>query len=308
MSYQVHRSQDLRPQGRWDRNTRPPVPKPPAGSCDCQFHIFSDPSLYPIRSFSAAEEPPDATFRDIRRVHGVLGIDRGVIVHSQRYGTDHRPLLDALRSLTAEERKNYRATCIINDSVSDAEMELLNSLGVRGARFNIGHRWAESIDRDAVRRSMARVREIGWHARLHVSGSDIVEWGDFLLSIRDMPMVIDHMGHLEYELGLSQPALLWITERLATDENWWLMLSNGNRDSVMEVGWDDAIPFAQAFITAAPDRTIWGTDWPHAGWRRTRMMNDAELLELMYRYVDHDAALLQKILVDNPARLHGFEN
>jgi 2-pyrone-4,6-dicarboxylate lactonase len=84
------------------------------------------------------------------------------------------------------------------------------------------------------------------------------------------------------------------------------MISNGNRLSPMASGWDDAIPIARAFIAAAPDRIIWGTDWPHVQWRKPRMMNDAEAVELLYRYVDHDAALLQKILVDNPARLHGF--
>ena len=87
-----------------------------------------------------------------------------------------------------------------------------------------------------------------------------------------------------------------------------MKLSNGNRDLVMETGWDDAIPFARAFIDAAPDRMIWGTDWPHTGWRKQRMMNDAEVVELLYRYVDHDPELLHKILVANPARLHGFED
>jgi predicted TIM-barrel fold metal-dependent hydrolase len=52
---------------------------------------------------------------------------------------------------------------------------------------------------------------------------------------------------------------------------------------------------------------IWATDWPHVNWRKRRMMNDAETLELLYRYVDDDKTLLQKILVDNPARLHGFD-
>ena len=86
---------------------------------------------------------------------------------------------------------------------------------------------------------------------------------------------------------------------------WWMMASNGNRDSTMESGWDDAVPFGRAFILAAPDRAIWGTDWPHPMWTK-RMMNDAEEVELLYRYVDYDAELIRKVLVDNPARLYGF--
>jgi predicted TIM-barrel fold metal-dependent hydrolase len=74
----------------------------------------------------------------------------------------------------------------------------------------------------------------------------------------------------------------------------------------MDSGWDDAVPFGRALIAAAPDRTVWGTDWPHPQWHK-RMMNDAETVELLYRYVDHDAGLIRKILVDNPARLYGFE-
>jgi predicted TIM-barrel fold metal-dependent hydrolase len=120
-------------------------------------------------------------------------------------------------------------------------------------------------------------------------------------------MVIDHMGHLDFAPGLGQPAMRWMLDRLS-EENWWVKLSNGNRDSVLESGWDDAVPFGRAFVAAAPDRLIWGSDWPHTGWRKVRMMNDAETVELLYRYADHDRELLRKILVANPARLHGFED
>ena len=84
-----------------------------------------------------------------------------------------------------------------------------------------------------------------------------------------------------------------------------MMVSNGNRDSAMEEGWDDAVPVARAYIEAAPDRVVWATDWPHPMWTK-RMMNDAEEVELLYRYVDDDETLIRKILVDNPAKLHKF--
>src|SRR5207244_11660660 len=123
--------------------------------------------------------------------------------------------------------------------------------------------------------------------------------------IKILAMVIDHMGHLDFSLGLQQPALRWIVDQLK-DGNWWVKLSNTNSDSAMETGWDDAIPFAKAMIAAAPDRMAWRTDWPQTGWRKKRMMNDAELVELLYRYVDHDAAMIKKILVDNPALLRAL--
>jgi predicted TIM-barrel fold metal-dependent hydrolase len=119
-------------------------------------------------------------------------------------------------------------------------------------------------------------------------------------------MVIDHMAHPHFSAGLDQPACRWIIDRLKNDENWWMMCSNGNRHSAFDSGFDDAVPFGKAFIAAAPERMVWGSDWPHVMWRKKRMMNDAEAVELFYRYVDNDRALIQKVLVDNPARLYGF--
>jgi 2-pyrone-4,6-dicarboxylate lactonase len=288
----------------WNRQTRAPVPLPPPKSCDCQFHIFGDPQKYPLR-YDTTFEPPRATFADMQNVLHILGIARGVIVHTMRFDIDHSLLIDTLASLSPAERANYRGIGIVRDALSDREMEKLDTVGVCGARFNLGKRYGQTHEAAAVRRSMDRVREIGWHARLHIGGSDIPDWGDFLASVKDLTMVVDHMGHLDFSLGVEQPAARWLRERLR-NENWWVKLSNGNSDSAMETGWDDAIPFARSFIEAAPDRMIWGTDWPHTGWKKARMLNDAEAVELLYRYVDNDAALLHKILVANPARLHHF--
>jgi predicted TIM-barrel fold metal-dependent hydrolase len=139
-----------------------------------------------------------------------------------------------------------------------------------------------------------------------MDGPDLLEYADVLEEIKSIPISIDHMGRVDFSLGLDQPAVRWILKMLRRD-NWWMMVSNGNRTSSFESGWDDAVPFGRAYLEAAPDRTIWATDWPHVRWRKKRMMNDAEEVELLYRYADNDAELLQKVLVDNPARLHGFD-
>ncbi len=68
------------------------------------------------------------------------------------------------------------------------------------------------------------------------------------------------MAHLHFAAGLDQPACRWIIDKLRNDENWWMMCSNGNRDSKFESGYDDAVPFGKAFIAAAPDRMVWGTE------------------------------------------------
>ena len=285
----------------WLRETRLPVPAPPPLSCDCQFHIYADARLYPTRP-SPPYPPIDASFSDAVKMHRALGFSRGVIVHSAIYGTDHRLLLDTLEN--HPERANYRATANIDDSVSDREIARLSAAGVMAARVNFVRFLAMTPGAGAVERLFDRLREIGWHARLHVVGEDLVAHADFLRSVKDVTMVIEHLGHVDFARGLDQPACRFILEVLR-HENWWLMASNGNRDSRMESGWDDAVPYGSAFIAAAPERTIWGTDWPHPQWPK-RMMNDAEEVELLYRYVDHDQTLIRKILVDNPARLYRF--
>jgi predicted TIM-barrel fold metal-dependent hydrolase len=287
----------------WERETRMPVPAPPANSCDSQFHIYGDPARYPPKP-GALYEPPNATFEDMMGVLRRMGFARGVIVHPMPYDTDHRLLIDTLAAIP--DNKHIRAVAIIKDHVPDAELERLNSLGVRAARFNIGRYYNELHSKEALKRSMERCRELGWHARLHVAGPDIVEYADVLGSVKDLTYCVDHMGHVDFEAGLESPTCQWLLDRLR-HHGWWLMLSNGARLSRMRDDWDDAVPFGQAFVKAAPDRLIWGSDWPHVRWRKSRMPNEAELVELFYRYVDHDADLIQKILVDNPARLHGFD-
>jgi len=285
----------------WDRNPRPPVPLPPKLSCDCQVHVYEDQKRYPVR-WNIQHEIPDGPFSEAQRVLKVLGFERMVLVHPSVYDTDYSMLKDILRSLP--DRSNYRGVVVVKDSVSDAELTELAELGVCGIRFHISARY-EAYPKDAFLRTVARAKALGWHIRLHMDGPDLLEYADVLETLTDIPVVIDQMGRLNLESGLEQPAMTWILSMLRR-ENWWMMLSNGNRISAFDAGWDDAVPFGKAFIEAAPDRMIWATDWPHVRWRKKRMMNDAEEVELLYRYADHDRNLLQKILVDNPARLHGF--
>jgi 2-pyrone-4,6-dicarboxylate lactonase len=285
----------------WDRHPRPPVPPLPPQSCDCQVHVYGDPAKYPPK-LKIGHELPDAGFADAQRVLGVLGFARAVLVHPGPYDTDYRLLVDTLSSIA--DRSNYRGVVVLDETVPDKTLEQLAGLGVCGGRFHISARYG-FYPKDKFLRVVDRLRALHWHVRLHMDGRDLLDYADVLASIRHVPMVIDHMGRVDFALGLQQPAVRWILNML-TAENWWMMVSNGNRLSAMEAGWDDAIPFAKAYIQAAPDRVIWATDWPHVRWRKKRMMNDAEEVELLYRYVDNDAGLLRKILVDNPARLHGF--
>jgi predicted TIM-barrel fold metal-dependent hydrolase len=281
---------------------RAPVPLPPPKSCDCQAHIFGDPQKYPPRPGADYTPPAGATFEDLCGVEGTLGFERFVIVHAQIYGPDFRLVVDKLEAMA--DHSHIRVIGRIEDSVSDRELERLDALSFRGARFGVQR--GGPPDFGLIMRTADRVRPLGWHLRLHLGRDAVPRHAEALDAIRNIRVSIDHLGYVDPALGPEQPACRWIVDKLRRDENWWLMLSNGNRLSAMERGWDDAVPIAHAYIEAAPDRMIWGSDWPHVQWRKARMMNDAEEVELLYRYVDNDRALLQKILVDNPARLHGF--
>jgi 2-pyrone-4,6-dicarboxylate lactonase len=218
----VAQAQDQRPIQQWVRETRRPNRMPPPKSCDCQFHIYGDPQQYPPKP-GAYYQPPRASFQDMQGVLAVLGIERGVIVHPMPYDTDHRLLIDTLSGMTPAERGNFRATGIIKPGVSDALLQQLDGLGVVAARFNIGKRYEEANPRDAVMASIARAREIGWHARLHVGGDDIENDAAFLEGIKGITVSIDHMAHLHFEKGLDQPACRWLVHMLK-DEGWWMML------------------------------------------------------------------------------------
>ena len=288
---------------QWVRDVRAPVPLPPPNSCDCQAHIFGDRKKYPPRT-DPGYPHYDATFDDLLKVERTLGFDRFVIVHSTLYGTDSSLVIDSLATLT--DHSHIRFISRIDDATTDNEIERLDALGCRGVRFNFHANLPQPPSWDAITRTVDRIRGLGWHLRFHVGRDVVLEMSERFKAIKNVRIVIDHLGYTDITRGADQPSCRWIVNQLKSDENWWLMASNGNRLSPMESGWDDAIPVAQRFIAAAPDRIIWGTDWPHVQWRKQRMMNDAEEVELLYRYVDNDRALLQKILVDNPARLHGF--
>ena len=278
-------------------NVKPSV-QPPLGSCDCQFHIFGDPVRYPTRKGSAYSPPIDATIESALEMHRILGITRGVIVQSTVHGTDHRILYDALE----KAGRNYRGVAIVNDDVSDAELQKLNDSGVRGARFNFWKQLNIAPSPKEFRRSISRIRDMGWLAKIHAAGDEWLELEELLGEV-DIPIVVDHMGHLDLTKGLGQPVIKMFS-RFLRSANWWVMISNGDRYSSMNSGWDDVVPLMAKLTEIAPDRMIWATDWPHVQYTK-KMPTDTQLLELAFRVLS-ESAMRQKVLCDNPGHLFNF--
>jgi len=283
----------------FDPNPRRPGRMPPPQSCDSQFHVLGPTDKYPPRP-GAAYEMPSATWEAARKMHRALGIERGIIVQPTTYGADHQATLDGLAALGP----NYRAcaNAVVLSERDDAYIAKLHHAGVRGARFTRAG-LGLALSPEAFGKAVARVRELGWYVKIQPEPDGILEQAPLFEEL-ELPVLIDHMGRANPAAGARDPSRSKLVELLRRG-NFWVMLSLGEKISRAGPPWDDVIPLARALIDAAPDRVVWATDWPHPVSTR-QPPNEGDLIELLYRYAP-DEATLQKILVDNPARLFGFD-
>jgi 2-pyrone-4,6-dicarboxylate lactonase len=282
----------------------------PENTCDTHLHVFGDAKACPVNNPHALYQPPqDCTFAAVKALHDAMGVGRAVFVQPTIYGTDHRLLHDVLK---AASKTNYRGVAIVDGSVSDAELDRLNSVGVRGARFNFGGNFKLAPSLADFRRGLDRVRELGWFVKVFGFGDDFLVVETELRKI-DFPAIIDHMGGPDYRRGTAQPAVRLILD-LLKNGNWWIGLSNGDLRSHQGYPWDDAVEFGRLFYEAAPDRCMWGTDWPHvhrfirpheAGHSSYGLDHEMQRVALLERYLP-DRQARDRVLVDNPAKCFGF--
>lgn len=272
----------------------------PAGSCDCQIHVYGDRVLYPIRHSNPLYDAPDAPLAAAAAMHRQLGFARVVVVQATVYTTDHSLLIDTLAEFGPER---CRGIAIVDDSVGDKELDRLHSAGVRGARFNFQKRLGLVPSVATFRRSVARLAERGWFIKVFAGPTEMAEFAGEIDRC-PMPVVIDHMGQLNTGGRIDPNGLARVLDMLKRGDR-WIMLSNGHRTSVEGPPWNDAVPLGRAYYEAAPDRCIWGSDWPHVGTLGKPAPDDAELLRLLLRYLPDEQAV-ERVLVENPARLFGF--
>ena len=283
----------------FDPNPRRPSKLPPPKTVDSQFHVLGAIDKYPIRA-GAAYQMPTATWEAALRMHNALGIERGVIVQTTTYGADHAVVLDGLAAMGP----NYRgcANALVFAEADDAYLAKLNDAGVNGARFSFRQALGAVLSDRDFERAIARIRELGWYVKIQPEKDGILSAIDKIEKL-DVPVLIDHMGRPDPERGKDDPSLRKMLELLGRG-NFWVMLSLGEKTSKAGPPWDDVIPIARAYLEAAPDRCVWASDWPHPV-SVVQPPNDADLLELMYRYAP-EQELLEKVLVHNPAKLFGF--
>ena len=279
-----------------DPNTKTPKFRPPPLACDAHCHIFGPAAKFPFDK-DASYHPPDAPFEQLQVLHKKLGIERAVIVHASCHGPDMRATLDGI----ARSGGKYRGTAIIDEKYSDKDFQKMQDGGIRGVRFNFVQHLGGRPDMAFFHRTVARLKEMDWHLILHLDAQDLVELREMFMKI-PVPMVIDHMGRVVAAKGLEQEPFKVLLEFMK-NQNTWVKVCGAERVSSKGPPFDDAVPFAQALVAAAPDRILWGTDWPHPNVKI--MPNDGDLVDL-FPQMAPEPELQYKILVDNPARLYGF--
>jgi 2-pyrone-4,6-dicarboxylate lactonase len=280
-----------------DPNPTPPKIKLPPLSCDSHFHIFGPGKIFPYapeRTFT----PPDAPKEKLFALHRLLGFERGVFVQSSCHGTDHTAVLDALAA--AEGR--YRGVALLTPDTPQTEIARLDAAGFCGVRFHFLTHLGNALPYDAMRAVMRRVAPHRWHIALHVTGKDLLEHLDFIRSI-EAPVVIDHIARLDVSEGVDGKAFGALC-RLLDSGSVWVKLSGTDRVSKEAPPFRDAVALARSLAERAPERVVWGTDWPHPNIHRY-MPNDGQLVDMIAE-IAVDKRTRHRMLVDNPAELFGF--
>jgi len=270
----------------------------PKGSWDTHVHVYGPTKLFPFAP-ERTYTPDDASAETLQALHLKLGVERVVFVQATVHGFDNSAMLDAI---SRNPEKN-RGIALVPLDVSDIELNRLHSGGVRGVRFNFARHLGLAPNCDAVSRLADRLVPMGWHLQFYMDSSDLSLQRSFLESL-PVPFVIDHFGRVMVEQGQNSPDLETLLG-LVKNEHGWVKISGPERISAAlsngTVPYLDVVTTARRLLKAAPDRVLWGSDWPHPNVRE--IPDDGKLVDLLPHY-SGDASVIQRLLVDNPTRLY----
>jgi predicted TIM-barrel fold metal-dependent hydrolase len=259
------------------------------------MHVFGPAGRYPW-SPARGYTPADALLEDYAALQRRLGLERVVVVQPSVYGTDNRCTRDAVVRLGPRGR----GVAVLPAEVSQAELAQLHAAGFRGARLNLIS--PGGVPFDAVDTLAAKIAAHGWHLQFFM-GPDVLLAHAEKLAALPVDLVFDHFGPLDRSKGVDQPAMRTLLDLLAGGST-WAKISGAYRVDHGASPWPGAQPFAALLLKEAPDRLVWGTDWPHPG-PPGPMPDGGDLLDALWAWCQ-DEELYRKILVDNPARLYGF--
>ena len=269
--------------------TEPPKLKAPFNATDCHIHIY-DPRFSP-----RVEKPADATVADYRLLQKRIGVSRVVIVQPRNYATDNSATLDAIAQFGLDKA---RGVGVLRPTVTDAELKRLDAGGIRGIRFTTGDPHTAVVSPGMIEPLARRIARYGWHVQLNMPVEQIVGYASIL---RDLPtqIVLDHLGKVP---GVDHAAYRVIRE-LIDQRKAWVKVSGAYMYPSGPPGYAQASALARAYVAAAPERCVWGSDWPHPG--PAIKPDDAELFDLLSTWAPENATR-HRILVTNPEALYGF--
>jgi D-galactarolactone isomerase len=269
----------------------------PDGACDSHHHIY-DPRF--AFNPKAVLKPPYATVSDYRALQKKLGTSRNVMVQPSTYGTDNTCLMDVL----AQMGENARAVCVVNSTVTDAELKKLHTAGTRGVRVQFG--LGNPVGADEVMPLARRIAPLGWHIQCNMPPEQLVQMESVLLGL-PVPVIIDHLGRAVDTKG---PQYVTVRKLLDSGHGWVKVSGAYLYGGGTPPDYAGASAAAMGYIKAAPERCVWGSDWPHPD--ATKVLNpvampdDVTLLNLMAHWAP-DARLRHRVLVENPERFYGFD-
>jgi predicted TIM-barrel fold metal-dependent hydrolase len=286
----------------------------PRGACDCHVHVFGDPAVFPFAA-NRAYTPPGASIDELLALHRALHMDRVVVVHPSPYGADNSCSVDAVRRLGTRAR----GIAVIDKSTTRTAIEEMAGIGFRGIRLNLesgsGGRFDSNAARAALDAAAEQIKGLKWHVQFYTRLPVIEALHDHLAQL-PFPVVFDHFGRAMAALGSNQPGIDPMLDLLKRGQA-YIKISGAYRISEKAPDFADATPIAQLLVRTNPDRIVWGTDWPHPNGDAGRgrpvtdisppfPIDDGLVLNQLPKWVP-DAATRKKVLVDNPARLYGFE-
>jgi len=281
-----------------DPHPRTPRHPPPPAAWDCHIHLFGPAARFPFESHSPYVSD-DALPEDYLRMQAILGIEHAVIVSAGGYGRNLQHLQWVLERFPGR----FRGIILPPPDLQRTQLAPLAALGVRGIRMfggPPGHEWSHLPQ---IEPQMARLAEqAGWHVQYQsLVHGHLVHVADQLLAL-PTPLVLDHFGAFDAALGLDQPAFTTVL-RMLDSGRVWVKLSAPMRSTREEFPYPSMTPFAKALVRHAPERLLWGSDWPHVQLNDRRMPNDGDLVDLLAEWVP-DARLRHMILSENPRALY----
>ncbi len=275
---------------------RPATPAP-AGACDAHIHIYD--ARFPAAPGHSVM--PQATVAEYRRLQARNGTTRAVVVQPRTSGTDNAVTVDAVAQLGIA---NARGVAVLHPTASDALLRELDAGGIRGLRISVHEPRLGVCTVDMIEPLAKRIEPLGWHVQLHMTADQLAE-NAALIGRLPCRIVIDHRARLPAGVGSGHPAFA-LVRRLLEAGRAWVKLSGPYLDSrTGGPAWADVAEGARALAAAAPERMLWGSDWPHPT-EKDAKPDDAALLDVLADWVT-DAATRRRILVDNPCDIYGFE-